>query len=71
SYLKEKKKNRALLQIEHALDVYKIRNGRYPAALNELVAAKFLHAPEHAENISYIPEEDSYRLSITTAGNKQ
>jgi len=71
SYLTEYQKNRALLQIEHALDVYKIRNGRYPAALNELVAAKFLHAPEHAENISYIPEEDSYRLSITTAGNKQ
>jgi hypothetical protein len=71
SYLAEYQKNQALLQIEHALDVYKIRNGRYPASLNELVTAKFLLAPEHAENISYIPEEDSYRLSITTAGTAQ
>ena len=70
-YLAEYQKNRALLQIEHALAVYKIRNGRYPASLDELVTAKFLPAPEHVENISYILEEDSYRLSITTAGTVQ
>ena len=57
-----------LLRIENALEVHKIRQGKYPGNLQELVAENFLRAEDlsipQGRTISYAPEETSYRLAV-------
>ena len=75
SYLTENQRQKTLVRIENALEVYKIRTGRYPAALQDLAAGTFLPSDalgtRQGETIAYSPEGESYRLAITTAGNKR
>jgi hypothetical protein len=72
SYLTENQRQKTLVRIENALEVYKIRTGKYPAALQDLAAGNFLPADafetRQGETIVYSPGEESYRLAITPAG---